>query len=122
MEEAYQPLALPAPHETEWAEQEATQAIQPVYHPEPTLQPTVTPNSDLSDLLAAIPSTVHIENFSFSMSQNHMVNTGPDIATIQAYVQQADEMIAELHALRNAQFTAEHEEISRFEQRVVSGC
>ena len=37
MEEAYQPLALPAPHAPEWADQETTQAIQPIYHPEPTL-------------------------------------------------------------------------------------
>jgi hypothetical protein len=31
-------------------------------------------------------------------------------------------MLAELHALRNAQFTAEHQEITRFEQRVMQGC
>jgi hypothetical protein len=53
-------------------------------------------------MLAAIPSTVHIENLSFSMSQTHMVNNGPDLAAMEAYVIQADGMIAELHALRNA--------------------
>lgn len=37
-------------------------------------------------------------------------------------MQQVDGMIAELHALRNAQFTAEHMEINRFEQRVAAGC
>jgi hypothetical protein len=51
-----------------------------------------------------------------------MVNTGPDLAAMTAYVAQADGMIAELHALRNAQFAAEHQEITRFEHRVASGC
>jgi hypothetical protein len=31
-------------------------------------------------------------------------------------------MIAELHALRHAQFAAETMEISRFEERVAQGC
>jgi methyl-accepting chemotaxis protein len=41
---------------------------------------------------------------------------------MQAYVLQADGMFAELHNLRNAQFAAEHQEISRFEQKAAEGC
>jgi hypothetical protein len=84
-------------------------AVVQADHPEPsTLQPTSTSDHDLSALLNAIPSTVHVENLAFTVQQNHVHNSGPDVAAMQAYIQQADGMIAELHALRQAQF-AEHQ-------------
>jgi hypothetical protein len=79
MEEAYQHLALPAPHEPEGAEQAQTLAIQPSTHHEPTLQAVSIPHHNLSDLLADIPSTVHIENLSLSIAQRTEVHEGMNV-------------------------------------------
>ena len=80
---------------TELVEHSPTQAIQPATHPEPTHQ-QISPHSDLASLLADIPSTVHIENLQFSVSQQTVLQSGVDVAALQAYVHQANSMITEL--------------------------
>jgi hypothetical protein len=72
-------------HPTELAEHSPTQAIQPANHADPTHQ-QISPCSDLAALLADIPSTVHIENVQFSVSQQTVVQNGVDVAALQAYV------------------------------------
>ena len=80
---------------TQVVEHSPTQAIQPATHPEPTHQ-QISPRSDLASLLADIPSTVHIENLQFSVSQQTVLQSGVDVAALQAYVHQANSMITEL--------------------------
>ncbi len=82
-------------HSTALVEHSPTQAIQPATHPEPTHQ-QISPRSDLASLLADIPSTVHIENLQFSVSQQMVLQNGVDVAALQAYVHQANSMITEL--------------------------
>ena len=82
-------------HSTALVEHSPTQAIQPATHPEPTHQ-QISPCSDLAALLADIPSTVHIENLQFSVSQQTVLQSGVDVAALQAYVHQANSMITEL--------------------------
>jgi hypothetical protein len=86
MEDANTPLTLPAPQSYEVVEHTTTSAIQPMTHAEPTLQPMSAPHSDLTTLLADIPSTVHIENLSFSIAQHQSVHEGVDVAALEAYV------------------------------------
>jgi hypothetical protein len=82
MEDVNAPLALPAPHAQEVAIISPTMAIQPTHDSEPTLQTVSTPHHDLTALLADIPSTVHIENLAFSVSQHMVVNEGVDVASL----------------------------------------
>ena len=50
------------------------------------------------------------------------MHQGVGMEAIQAYVHQADAMIAELQSLVHAQFAAGTTEMGRFEARVVTGC
>jgi hypothetical protein len=66
-----------------------------------------------------------VENLAFSVSQNTIINQGVDMKAIQAYVQQADAMIAELQSLVHAQFAAgdgQSREMGKLEARVAYGC
>ena len=56
------------------------------------------------------------------MSQNTIINQGVDINAIQAYVQQADAMIAELQSLVHAQFAKGTTKMGKLEARVAYGC
>ncbi len=88
---------------TDLVEHTPTQAIQPVTHHEPTHQ-QISPRSNLAALLADIPSTVHIENLQFSLSQNTVLHNGVNVAAVQEYVQQTNGVIAQLHEMMHAQF------------------
>ena len=122
MDEGNHQLALPAPTAQESGSRELSQAIQPASHPELTNLQAEVHHPDLNALLAGIPSTVHVENLAFSVSQNTIVNQGVDMKAVQAYVQQADAMIAELQSLVHAQFAAGTTEMGKLEARVAYGC
>jgi hypothetical protein len=68
MDEQEAPLTLPAASYLEVIEHVPTQALQPVNHTPPTLLPPSTLHSNLSALLADIPSTIHVENLSLQIS------------------------------------------------------
>jgi hypothetical protein len=63
-----------------------------------------------------------VENLAFSVSQNTIINQGVDMQAVQAYVQQADGMIAELQSLVHAQFAAGTTKMGKLEARVAYGC
>jgi hypothetical protein len=62
-------------HSTDLVEHSPTQALTPVNHPDPTQQAISTP-TDLTALLADIPSTIHIQNLAVSVSQHNIVQRG----------------------------------------------
>jgi hypothetical protein len=74
MEDVNTQLTFPDPQAHTVAIQEPSLAIQPVYDQTPTHQSVSTPNYNLTALLADIPSTVHIENLAFSVSQQHVTH------------------------------------------------